>query len=140
MTCTDYEVDFGAVLSGDFTRDEFKRANAHLAACDDCRKMYAELGAFRKSVREDYGFGVEKKRQPWRTAAGLALAASLVAGVIIFNGAEKIEVMQVASTQPGDRVQDSPQEEIPLAGIYSEEEMVDLLSDEELMEISDAAR
>lgn len=145
MTCNDYEVDFGAVLSGDFTRDEFKRANAHLAACEECRKMYAELGAFRKAVRESYNFGAETKRRPWRAVAAMALAASLVAGVILFNGEKNVEVMQVASI-PGDQaqlevpVQESPQEEILLAGIYSEDEMLDLLSDEELMEISDAAQ
>lgn len=87
MTCRDVESAIGAVLSGDFTRDEFVRANRHIAECSACLEQFAALGEFRAAFREVYGVARPAKRAARRYGRqvgwAVALAAAIVAALFV---------------------------------------------------------
>lgn len=93
MICSDYDSDFGAVLSGDFTRAEFKRANRHLAECASCREVYGELGRTRKAIIRGWGEPIERKA-PVRIFAAVALAASLIISFAVMDAKREETVVE----------------------------------------------
>lgn len=141
--CKSVEDALGAVLSGDFSRDEFKRANRHLAQCDKCRSEYSELGAFRKVLTRAYGVS-EQSRPRWRqAAAGLALAASLVIGIVATQkqqgAAPFLPQEELVAPQPEEKIvaPEAVKVEVDLnvdVELDIDQELA-LMSDEELMDI-----
>lgn len=98
----------GALLSGDFTPDEFKRANRHLASCPTCREQYAKLASFRGEFRDVYDVMESQpsvaarsdnssrpadRRRVW---GGIGLAASLVIGLAVYRSAPDRDAMMAA--------------------------------------------
>lgn len=95
---------FGAMLSGDFTPEEFRVANRHLGACAACRQEYGTLAAFHTRMRDAYGVTEARGSRlgsRGRVWGGLALAASLLVGVAVWQAAPDSAVMTASPQAVG---------------------------------------
>ena len=130
-TCESVRDAFGALLSGEATRDEVRRANRHLAACAACREEFAGLAAFRGRLRERYGAATPARS--WRAIAsltGLALAASLVVGLAVTRSTEETTVA-ASPAAPVVAAVDQAEDDVDI--------WIDLMSDEEIQDLLLAA-
>lgn len=82
--CRAAEPALGALLSGDFTRDEFLLANRHLAECSACRDTFGSIHSFPAEFREAYGIERKSKR-PSRRQEFIAVAAIAAALLMAFS-------------------------------------------------------
>jgi hypothetical protein len=98
MTCTSRETDLALYVEGDLPEGDVPALEAHLAACEECRRFLADLresqravralaadplaeealGAVRSAVRRRLSEG--RRPYPWRWAAAAALAALTAGG------------------------------------------------------------
>ncbi len=102
MDCAACESDFGALLSGEATREEMKRANEHLAACPECARMFGDLAVFKKRMSAAYG-GARKEKTgaiPRRKMLYLAVAASLAVGLAVYPQLVDNQVMTPVIIEP----------------------------------------
>jgi anti-sigma factor RsiW len=132
-TCAAVEDAFGALLSGEATREEIRRANRHLEVCARCRAEFADLAGFRRRYRAAYGITAAPSRRRFASIAGLALAASLVIGLAV-------------SRLPGDWhgiVETPGTPGVAIASVETaiddDEIWIEILSDEEIEDLMIAA-
>ncbi|MEK8023864.1 MAG: hypothetical protein AAB229_08675 [Candidatus Hydrogenedentota bacterium] len=120
--CRAAEPALGALLSGDFTREEFVLANRHLADCSACRAVFGSIHAFPSEFRAAYG--IERKAgKPSRryefaavaaVAASILLAFSLIMAdrnpVPVSPGPSVPELAQVVA--PPARIEEAAREQV----------------------------
>lgn len=129
-TCAAVEDAFGALLSGEATRAEIRRANRHRETCPACRAAFADLAGFRERWRANYAVAPPRSRRRIAALAGLALAASLVLGLAVARRAEDWRAIVEPPAMPA----------IETTAVEDDEIWIEFLSDEELEDLVIAAQ